>query len=126
MTLASLQGLPNIPISNKKLSPTNSLPTKKSDPRQRKTTLTYHSFSMAPKYIQSDEIWGHSPEIIDTTFIFRVLLQNPRGLKFSEGDDLARLSFIEARNLGVGALCLPETNTNWTLLSSQSQLARIT
>jgi hypothetical protein len=31
-----------------------------------------------------------------------------------------------ALNLGVGALCLPETNTNWTLLSSQSQLARIT
>jgi hypothetical protein len=125
-TLALLQGLPNIPISNKKPSPTNSLPTKKNAPRQRKTTLAYHSFSMAPKYIQSDETWGHSPEIIDTTSIFRVLLQNPRGLKFSEGDDLAQFSFIEARNLGVGTLCLPETNTNWTLLSSQSQLARIT
>ncbi len=125
ITLASLQGLPNIIISKRETQPVNPK-GRNYTPRKRKTTLSYHGFSIAPKYTQTDEIWGHSPEEIDTSPIFRVLLQNPNGLKFSEGDDLARFNLIEARNLGVGALCLPETNTNWTLLSSIAQLGRIT
>ncbi len=53
------------------------------------------------------------------------IASKPNGLKFTEGDDLSRYSFSEAYSLGVGALCLPETNTNWSLPSSHSQLYRI-
>jgi hypothetical protein len=38
---------------------------------------------------------------------------------------MLRFSFSAAYHLGVRALCLPETNTNWSLLSSHNQLFRI-
>lgn len=83
--------------------------------------ITQHAgFSKAQKYSHIDEPWGHLPEEIDTSAVFRVLLQNPNGLKLSEGDKMARYSFSESFHLGVGALCLPETNTNWNLPSSMN------
>jgi hypothetical protein len=92
-TLASLHGLPSISILEENVQSTSSSHKKNHVPRRKKTTLDYHGFSSIPKYIQCDEISGHSPEVIDTSSIFRILLQNPRGLKFSEGDDIARFSW---------------------------------
>jgi hypothetical protein len=85
----------------------------------------HKGFSKLPTYSPLDDPWGHIPEKIDTTKVFRILLQNPNGLKLSVGDEIARYSFSEAYNLGVGAICLPETNTNWNLPSAHTQILRI-
>jgi hypothetical protein len=88
--------------------------------------LTDHAgFSKQLVYPDLSEPWGHTREEIDTSTVFRVLLQNPNGLKLSEGDEIARYSFSETYHFGAGAICLPETNTNWSLPSSQNQLLRI-
>ena len=118
--------LPNIQVAATKLQIQNDKPNKRRPTRVPTKPITQHKgFSRLPKYSHIDEPWGHLPEEIDTSAVFRVLLQNPNGLKFSEGDDLARYSFSEAYHLGVGALCLPETNTNWNIPSSLSKLSRI-
>ena len=77
ISVGLLQGLPKIVISTKNTSSNSTVPAKKRAPRQRKTTLAFYGFSKVPEYIQSDEIWGHNPEIIDTSSVFRILLQNP-------------------------------------------------
>jgi hypothetical protein len=66
-----------------------------------------------PQETQTKDIWGHSLERIDKNSVFRVLLQNPRGLKLG-GDQLnTQYSLSLCQALEAGAVCLPETNTNW-------------
>jgi hypothetical protein len=52
-------------------------------------------------------------ESIDAKQTFRILLQNPNGIHphISYSDFLFGLHVAES--LGVGALCMPETNLNW-------------
>ncbi len=117
--------LPNIQVDKQDTPTTN----RTRPPRQlcssTKPLLEYDGFSKVPTYSHLDEPWGHLSEEIDTSKVFRVLLQNPNSLKLSEGDEMARYSFSEAFHLGVGAICLPETNTNWNLRSSLSQISWI-
>jgi hypothetical protein len=62
---------------------------------------------------QDPDIWGHVMESIDSKQTFRILLQNPNGIHphISYSDFLFGLHVAES--LGVGALCMPETNLNW-------------
>jgi hypothetical protein len=62
---------------------------------------------------QDPDIWGHVMESIDSKQTFRILLQNPNGIHphISYSDFLFGLHIAET--LGVGALCMPETNLNW-------------
>jgi len=90
--------------------------------------LTMHDFqtSMGISTTQSqqqrnDQCWGHSVIQIDSNSVFRVLLQNPRGLKL--GDPLnTQYSLSLCQSIGAGAICLPETNTNWAHRSAHSVL----
>jgi len=68
------------------------------------------------------ETWGHTPVFIDRDSVFRIVLQNPRGLKLS-GDLLnTQYSFAICKSMEAGAICLPETNTNWGHKSSHNSL----
>lgn len=71
---------------------------------------------------QEQETWGHEAISIDKDKIFRVLMQNPRGLKLG-GDQLnTQYSLAICHSMGAGALCLPETTTNWGHRSSHEIL----
>jgi hypothetical protein len=60
-----------------------------------------------------ENTWGNEAVAIDRDEVFRVLLQNPRGLKLG-GDHLnTQYSLSICQSLEAGAICLPETYTNW-------------
>jgi hypothetical protein len=59
------------------------------------------------------EVWGHIPEQIDTSTTFRILLQNPNGIRPSVTEPEFLFSLHISHEIGVGALCLTETNLNW-------------
>jgi hypothetical protein len=76
----------------------------------------YDAFHKTPPNSQDawhDEVWGHHPEHIDDKRILRIVLTNPRGLNLSS--DLLETEFSMGRcqALGVGALCMAESNLNW-------------
>jgi hypothetical protein len=59
------------------------------------------------------DIWGHIPEPIDTSTTFQILLQNPNGIRPSVTEPGFLFSLHISNEIGVGALCLTETNLNW-------------
>jgi hypothetical protein len=59
------------------------------------------------------ETWGHVPSTIDMAKTFRVLLQHPRGFKLFSNPIGTQYSLFTCQSMGIGAVCLPETNTNW-------------
>jgi hypothetical protein len=69
-----------------------------------------------------DGAWGHSPPQIDQSTIFRLVLQNPNGIKLRKGFQVPLQDLQTCRQFGVATLSLPETNSNWSLPHQQSQL----
>jgi hypothetical protein len=69
-----------------------------------------------------DGAWGHSPPQIDQSTIFRLVLQNPNGIKLRKGFQVPLQDLQTCHQFGVAALSLPETNSNWSLPHQQSQL----
>jgi hypothetical protein len=101
--------------SNKALSDKISLQiSKKPTLTGQKTLYDFAYFKPQSTSTESDpEVWGHIPESIDTTTTFRVLLQNPNGIKPSVTEPEFLFSLHVCQDIGVGAICLAETNLNW-------------
>jgi hypothetical protein len=101
-----------IPIINK--APNKKKATSVPLPKQR----TLHSFLSisSPPYSLSNELdtWGHVMEDIDTSKIFRIILQNPNGLQPGRTDCEFQYSLARCHSLGIGAISLVETKLNWT------------
>jgi hypothetical protein len=82
-------------------------------PMQR-TLFDFQFFKPYATISESDpNTWGHTPESIDTSTTFRLLFQNPNGIKptVTEPDFLFSLHLCQ--EIGVAAICLAETNLNW-------------
>jgi hypothetical protein len=60
-----------------------------------------------------DQVWGHYPEGIDDQLTLRVVFANPRGLKLHSDIFETQYSMGRCHSLGVGALCIAESNLNW-------------
>jgi len=71
-----------------------------------------------------DEAWGHSPPQIDQSTIFRLVLQNPNGIKLRKGFQVPLQDLQTCRQFGITALSLPKTNSDWSLPHQRSQLHR--
>jgi hypothetical protein len=90
------------------------------------TQLTLHDTTFCPiKQHQTADAWGHSAIQIDPDTIFRILLQNPRGLKLGTESLNTQYSLSLCQDLGVGAICLPESNVNWGHKQAHGILHRI-
>ena len=63
--------------------------------------------------IQTTSTWGHNPISIDCSEIFRIVLQNPNGLKIQNSLAEFALGNKICHSLGAGAIALTETNINW-------------
>ncbi len=61
----------------------------------------------------TETVWGHELESIDPTITFRILLQNPNGLKLQSEFEEFALGVKISYTLGAGVISLTETNTNW-------------
>jgi len=80
----------------------------------QKTLYDFAYFKPQCTITDSDpEVWGHVPESIDTTATLRVLLQNPNGIKPSVTEPEFLFSLHVCQDIGVGVICLAETNLNW-------------
>jgi hypothetical protein len=70
----------------------------------------------APYATVSDDdpdVFGHVPQDIETSKTFRIVLQNPNGIKPSVTEPDFMFSLHLSHEIGIGALCLAETNLNW-------------
>lgn len=94
--------------------------------------LSLHDFQASfpsvigtPLTPQLDSTWGHQLAQIERDNIFRVILQNPRGLKLG-GDSINTLySLSICHSIKAGVICLPESNTNWGHRQAHSIMHRI-
>jgi hypothetical protein len=75
--------------------------------------------------LAQDDTWGHSLPQIESNKIFRILLQNPRGLKLIHDPVGTHYSLSISVSLSVGAICLPETNVNWGHKDTQQSLQNL-
>jgi hypothetical protein len=69
------------------------------------------------------QTWGHTLTPIDTTKTFRILLQNPNGLRIQKSIADLTLGHQICRSLETGAIAFAETNVNW---NQQYQYHRVT
>ncbi len=100
----------------------SSQPTKT---KLQRTLYDFHFFKPQASITSSDpDIWGHVPETIDTSSIFRVILQNPNGIKPSVTDHNFMFSLHLCNEIGAGAVCLAETNLNWHHKQHYAALSR--
>ena len=82
--------------------------------RGNKTLYDFAYFKPQSSITEVDpEVWGHIPEQIDTTRTFRILLQNPNGIRPSITEPEFLFSLHICHEIGAGAICLAETNLNW-------------
>jgi hypothetical protein len=58
--------------------------------------------------------WGHTMDEIDSSKVFRVLLQNPNGIQPHEKDLDFHHSLNQCSALGIGAISIVETKLNWS------------
>lgn len=73
-------------------------------------------FAFAPASTQREnvpDVWGHAMETIDPHSTFRVLLQNPNGIRPDRNNMEFLLSLQETHDKGIALAGLPETNFNW-------------
>jgi len=91
------------------------------NPQKKATNRVTHYTSPIPTYDLFDS-WGHSLEVIDTSTIFKVFLQNPNSFPVHRNNHLLMLDLQTCYQYGAGALCFPETNTNW---NQEGQLSTI-
>jgi len=105
-----------------KILQASSQPTKT---KLQRTLYDFHFFKPQAPITSSDpDIWGHVPETIDTSSIFRVILQNPNGIKPSVTDHNFMFSLHLCNEIGAGAVCLAETNLNWHHKQHYAALSR--
>jgi hypothetical protein len=82
--------------------------------QEQRTIFDFAYFKPQSSSTDSDpDVWGHLPESIDTTKTFRILLQNPNGIKPSVTEPEFVFSLHICHEIGVGAICIAETNINW-------------
>jgi hypothetical protein len=80
----------------------------------QRTLFDFHYFKPYAEVSDSDpNTWGHTPESIDTSSTFRILLQNPNGIKPSVTEPEFLFGLHLCHEIGIGAICLAETNLNW-------------
>ncbi len=84
---------------------------------------TLHKFLSlpAPSPITASEeydTWGHTMDDIYTSSTFRIVLQNPNGIKPSLTDLEFQYGLSKCCSLGVRVLSIPETKLNWTTSAS--------
>jgi hypothetical protein len=93
-------------------------------PLQR-TLFDFQYFKPYASVSQSDpDIWGHTPESIDTASTFRLVLQNPNGIRPSVTEPDFMFSLHLCHEIGAGAICLAETNLNWHHTQHHAALRR--
>jgi hypothetical protein len=90
-----------------------------------KTLYDFAYFKPQSSITEADpEVWGHIPEQIDTTRTFRILLQNPNGIRPSVTEPEFLFSLHICHEIGAGAICLAETNLNWHHTQHKLSLCR--
>ncbi len=81
------------------------------------TQKTLFDFSYFKPYAsispQDPDVFGHLPQEIDTSRTLRIVLQNPNGIRPSVTEPDFMFSLHLCHQIGVGAICLAETNLNW-------------
>jgi hypothetical protein len=86
-------------------------------PKPKCTQKTLYDFSYFKPYatISADDpdVFGHVPQEIEISKAFRIVLQNPNGIKASVTEPDFMFSLHLSHEIGIGALCLAETNLNW-------------
>jgi hypothetical protein len=94
---------------------------------RRKTQLTLDD-SLSKKrshYSQHQGVWGHYPVVINEKETLRILLNNPHGLKLGQDIQSTTYSLQVTEALGVGVLCIAETNVNWDHNGTHSKVQRV-
>ena len=69
---------------------------------------TFHPTANVPQ-----DIWGHSPEVIDVDSVFRVYFNNINGLKLTSDPLSVQYSLSLLQSFGAGGTCIAEANVNW-------------
>jgi hypothetical protein len=81
---------------------------------KQKTLFDFAYFKPHSSITDTDpEVWGRIPEQIDVTKTFRILFQNSNGIRPSVTEPEFLFSLHICHDIGVGAICLAETNINW-------------
>jgi hypothetical protein len=90
------------------------------------TTLFDFKFFKPHATISSDDpdVFGHVPQQIDSARTFRIILQNPNGIKPSVTEPDFMFSLHLCHEVGAGAICLAETNINWHHYQHSAALRR--
>jgi hypothetical protein len=73
---------------------------------------------------QDPDVFGHLPQEIDTSLTLRIVLQNPNGIRPSVTEPDFMFSLHLCHQIGVGAICLAETNLNWNHSQHSTALRR--
>jgi hypothetical protein len=101
--------------------PPPAIPIKKNATRQKllnyhlrsNPSVANHQFShRLPHYALLDS-WGHSMPVIDSSTVFRVVLQNQNGLSLTYDAISLRDELTTCSQYGPAIVHLPETNVNW-------------
>jgi len=80
----------------------------------QRTLFDFTFFKPHAKISPEDpDVFGHVPQQIDSARTFRIILQNPNGIKPSVTEPDFMFSLHLCHEVGVGAICLAETNVNW-------------
>ena len=83
-------------------------------PTPQRTLYDFQYFKPQATVSPNDpDIFGHIPESIDTATTFRLLLQNPNGIRPTVTDPDFMFSLHLCNEIGAGAICIAETNLNW-------------
>lgn len=100
-------------------------PTSPSPVSGQKTLFDFHYFKPQSSITEADpDVWGHMPEQIDATKTFRILLQNPNGIRPSVTEPEFLFSLHICHEIGAGAICLAETNLNWHRSQHRASMRR--
>ena len=105
--------------------PCHSNPSRHCNQRYFQTTLFTTQTNPVATHHTVDSTWGHKMESIDEPRTFRVIFQNPRGLKLTTDLLGTQFCFSMGQTNGIAALCLAETNVNWSLRSTDAKLKEI-
>jgi hypothetical protein len=71
--------------------------------------------------LEFDQVWGHYPEVINDNSTLRIIFANPKGLKLHNDILETEYSLGRCHSLGVGALCIAESNINWGNLKATTK-----
>ncbi len=91
-------------------------PAKRPVVKNRTQLTIYDALKISPPMATNDsnEVWGHFPEKIEEKSTLRLVFANPRGLKLTYDIFETEYSMGRCQSLGVGAMCLAESNLNWS------------